>query len=972
MKTIFGLSRQRRLWICGWIAACTLAASPLGAQSVAPRISSEINNSERAALTRSLHPMAQARFDAGRMAADTKLNGISLYFSRSPEQQADLEALIAAQQDPASPLYHQWLTPDQFAARFGMAGADLDKVKSWLGQQGFSVDSVARSRNMIRFSGTAGQVERAFSTQMHYYNVDGKQHFAPSTELSVPAALAPVILAVSDLNDFRLKPMFVRPARPDFTSSQSGNVHFAPGDIKVAYNIPSNYTGAGQSIAIMGQSAIETSDIENFQSAADLTVKDPTLVLVPGTGSSAISSGDESESDIDLEWSGAIAPGANIFFVYTGPLSAAGVFDSAQYAVDEDIAPIISISYGACETGISASEIAPYEASAQQAAAQGQSIVASSGDSGSTSCYGDNLTLAQQEVLSVNYPASSAYVTAMGGTEITSADDVTGTGYWEAVPSGGSDILTSALKWIPEVAWNDDVVSVQNGGGLSASGGGPSALITKPKWQDALTPADSARDVPDVSLYSSPNYPGYLFCSSDTSNSVAGSCANGFRDANDQYLTVAGGTSFAAPAFAGMLALINQAKGYTNGQGLINPTLYTLAADGATYASAFHDVTAGSSAGTTGLGNACLAGSGYCSSAGASEYPTATGYDLATGLGSVNLGNLIGAWPASSSTLTGTSTTISATNSAPALNVTDTFTITVTAVGSTTTPSGSVNLSIDGGGTPYSNGGTTTTVALVASGVAGTATATYQTSFSSAGTHQIVAQYPGDTTFAVSTGVVQVSVAGSSSGKGTFALSASPSTLTVSQGSQGTEVLTVTPAGGYAGTVLLAFDSSNDSALQNLCYEFTTMLTDGDGSVAVSGAGAVTTQLLFDTNATDCASAAPVGGKPFHRLGGTKTAQNNGPKRAPLSPAPFGAAFAGLLLAGFLGRHSRKFYSTAMILALLTLGLAVSACGGGGGGGGGGTTVTDPPKGTYTITVTGQDSATATITGQTTFTFVID
>jgi subtilase family serine protease len=548
MKTLLALSRQRRLWVCGWIAACTMVASHLGAQSVAPRITSDIIYSEQATLQGSLHPLAQARFDAGRVPADTRLNGVSIYFSRTAEQEADLQALIAAQQNPASPLYHQWLNPDQFAARFGMASSDLDKVKSWLEQQGFSVDSVARSRNMIRFSGTSRQVEQAFLTEMHYYNVQGVRHFAPSTHLSVPAAIAPVILGIRNLNDFRPRAMHTAPnVRPSYTSSQSGAVHFAPGDIKLAYNIPSSYTGTGQSIALMGQSAILTTDIENFQSASGLTVKDPTLVLVPGSGSSAFYQGDESESDIDVEWSGAIATGANIVFVYVGSNSTFNVYDSVHYAVDENIAPIISISYGSCETDLDATDISTVEAWGAQAVAQGQTIVASSGDSGSTSCFGytgttdggQTFTTAMDQALAVNYPASSAYVTAAGGTEITATDSLsTNSTYWDA--QGATDILNSLKIYIPEVAWNDDTLSgaysSSNGGGLSSSGGGVSALISRPSWQAGTIggvsiPAGTMRLVPDISLYSSPNYPGYLFCSSDPSNGIDGSCSNTFRDA---------------------------------------------------------------------------------------------------------------------------------------------------------------------------------------------------------------------------------------------------------------------------------------------------------------------------------------------------------------------------------------------------------------------------------------------------------
>jgi subtilase family serine protease len=967
MKTMLALSWHKRIWVCGLIAASAMVATSADAQSVAPRIRSEIGSSEQATLKGSLHPWAQAKFDAGRVPADSKLNGISMVFNRTAAQQADLDALIAAQQNPSSPLYHQWLTPEQFAARYGMAESDLNKVEGWLEQQGFSVESVARSRNLIRFSGTVGQVERAFSTQMHYYTIGAVRHFAPSSELTLPAAIASTVEAVRNLNDFRPRANVVLNknlrGRPSFTSSQTGNVYFSPGDIATVYNIKtlsnSGANGTGQTIAVVGQSAISVSDIEAFQNAANLTVKDPTQVLMPGTGTSAFSSGDETESDLDLEWSGAIAPGADIFFVYTGSSQNYGTFDALQYAIDEKIANILTVSYGACEPELGGSTL---ESTFQQATAQGQTIIAASGDSGSTACFeGTNVTnppLATQEEIAVNYPASSPYVTGMGGTEISSANsayETAGDGYWAA--EGSSDIISSALQYIPEVAWNDDASGCGTSDCLSASGGGASTLFTKPSWQTGVPgiPADGKRDVPDIAIYSSPNYPGYLYCTSDTSAWVSGqvaSCNSGFRDSSTNDLTVAGGTSFAAPIFAGMLAIINQKAGYIAGQGLINPTLYSLASKSATYASAFYDTKTGN--------NDCTAGSTYCAQT--TGFSAGVGYDQVTGLGSVNLAQLAAAWPANSGTtagLIGTTTTITASSSSPNANATDTFTITVAAASGTAAPTGTVTLQIDGG---TANGGTTTTVAVTASTASGTATGTYQTSFSTAGTHQIIAQYPIGTTFAASAGVVQVTVAGTTSGTGSIALSASPSTLAVSQGSSGTETLTVTPAGGYTGTVILSFDTSNDSALGNLCYDFTTTLTDGNGSVPVTGTAAVSTQLIFDANASDCAAVAPrtIGGKPMHSLRRANTAKNN-------PAAPLGVAFAGLLLAGFLGRYARKFRSMAAVIALLAVGLAVSACGGGSSS----STTTDPPKGSYTITVTGTDSATATITGTTKFTLTI-
>ncbi len=848
MKTMLALSRQRRLRVCGWIAACTMAATTLGAQSVAPRISSEIASSELSTLKGSLHPLAQAQFDAGRVPATTKLNGISMVFNRSAAQQADLEALIAAQQNPSSPLFHQWLNPDQFAARFGMAQSDLDKVESWLQQQGFSIDSVARSRNLIRFSGTVRQVEQAFSTEMHYYKAEGVQHFAPSTELQVPSAIAPVVLAIRNLDDFRPKSQVVLNknvrAKPSFTSSLSTSVFFAPGDIKTVYDINplinSGNNGTGQSIAVVGQSAIDPTDIANFQNAAILTVKAPTLVLVPGTGTSTPFSGDELESDLDLEWSGAIAPGADISYVYTGSNTNFGAFDSIQYAIDEKIGNIISVSYGDCETDLGSANAASLDSIIQQAATQGQTVISSSGDNGSTGCSGyTNLTTTQQEALAVDYPASSAWVTGMGGTAISQANAAyltQGDGYWLAQSS--SDIVNSALQYIPEVAWNDDAANCGQTDCLSASGGGASAFFTKPAWQTGVTgiPADGKRDVPDIALYSSPYYPGYLYCSSDSSSWSSGqaaSCNSGFRDSSSELLTVAGGTSFAAPIFSGMLAIINQKAGYTTGQGLINRELYKLAANSTKYASAFHDITSGN--------NDCTAGSAFCSST--AGFSAGVGYDQVTGLGSVDLNNLATAWPAntgSTAALVSTTTTVSASNTAPASGASVTFTITVAADSGSTVPTGTVTLQIDGGGSSSYGTGTTTTASLSANG-----TATYITSFSTVGAHQVIAQYPGNATFAASVGVASATIAGTSSGSGSFKVGASPATLTVTRGSSGTETITVTPAGGYTGTVLLTFNTSNNSALTNLCYNFTNITSSGYGPVTITGTAAVTTQFTL-------------------------------------------------------------------------------------------------------------------------------
>jgi subtilase family serine protease len=991
MKTVARISQQTFLWMCGLLVVCTILAPSAGAQlqtgagapkQPAARISGEVNSNEQATLRNSLHPMAEKQFDAGRMPSDTKLGGITMIFTRSAEQETAVRTLMAEQQNPASPLYHQWLTPDQFAARFGMSDADLTKVKNWLEQQGFSIDQVARSKNAIHFSGSVRQVEQAFSTEMHYYKVQGTQHFAPSTELSVPAAIADTVLVVQNLDDFHphshMVPRKNARVKPSFTAAGSTNstneeIFFAPGDIYTAYNIQplisASVTGTGQSITLVGESAIQTSDIENFQNAAGLAVKDPQQFLVPNSGTSAINpdaAGDESESDLDLEWSGAMAPGATINFVYTGNNTNYSAFDSILYAIDENIGTIISSSFGECETALPLTTLASgtnlqtgLEAAFEQAATQGQTVMAAAGDDGSTDCSGENLSIAQQEALAVDYPGSSANVTAMGGTEINqtnSAYETVGLGYWQSDP-GTTNIVTSVLQYIPEQVWNDDAESIADGGtSLSAGGGGASALFPKPSYQTGVPgiPSDGKRDVPDLALYASAFNPGYLFCTSDTTFFEQGqesSCTSGFQDADTGDFTSAGGTSFAAPIFAGILALINQKQNYTAGQGLINPTLYTLASNSTTYAAAFHDITVGN--------NDCLGGSEFCS--GTPGFSAGVGYDQASGLGSVDVANLVAAWPANSSTapvLVPTTTTITAANSAPNVNVSDSFTITVASTSGT--PTGTVNLTVDGG--------TAMAETLLSNG-----TFVYTTSFATPGSHTILAEYPSSSMFAGSQSSVTVTVSAVSSGKGTIALASSPSTLTVAQGKTGgaNETLTVTPAGGYTGTVDMMVNTSNNTALQNLCIFFANANSAGDGTAVVSGTSAVTTAITMDADAADCATQAAMrasGKRPLKMLEGSATTSSKNTGSSPGSgPLPLTVAMAGLLLVGFMGRGSRRLRGLAGLLILATVGLAVTAC-----GGVAMTPFSNPPTGTYTITVSGQDSVTSSITASTSFTLVIN
>lgn len=620
---------------------------------VADRIPNEINASQMVRVKGNVHGLAQPLSDLGRADSGKMLHQVTLVFHPSPAQQQDLNHLLAEQQDRTSPNYHKWLTPAQFADRFGMSHADVQRVTSWLQSQGFAVTSASNSRNEISFEGTVSQVEVAFQTEIHNYLVDGVVHFANATDPAVPAALAGSVLAVGHLHDFATKPRAL--ARPHLTSYQTGNHFLTPADFATIYDVAPMYSssdGTGQKIAIVGQSSVNATDLSNFRSAAGLPANAPQMVPLSGTTPTRCP-GDEGESDLDLEWSGGIAKNASIIFVYAGLSSGdtclarngLSVWDALDYAVQNKIAPFISTSYGFCEggetgqTGVGKAFAQQVQGWAQQANSQGQTIVSASGDNGAADCEG--VVSSATQGLAVDIPASIPEVTGMGGNTFT-GDSTTNTPpganppFWSSA-GAATDTVSSALEYIPEVAWNDT-----NGGDLAASGGGASLFFSKPTWQTGTgVPADGARDVPDLSIAASPDHDGYLICSEDAgppNNGLQASCVSGFRDsATNGSFTVVGGTSVAAPTFSAVLALINQQAG-SPGFGNVNPTLYGFAAS---IPSVFHDVTVGNNK------VACTPGTVNCP-AGTTQigFSAGTGYDQVTGLGSVDANKLATAWVA--------------------------------------------------------------------------------------------------------------------------------------------------------------------------------------------------------------------------------------------------------------------------------------------------------------------------------------
>ena len=565
--------------IAGLLANLSFAA-------VSDRITAPIDSSQKIALQGNMHGLASPQADLGRADASRQIDGISLNFHLSAAQQKDMNQFLAQLGDRKSPYFHKYLTIPQYAARFGMSQHDLDKVAAWVETQGFTNIKIAPSHNKISFDGTVAQIESAFALEMHNYNVDGVVHLANAMNPSVPAALAGAVHYIGHLNDFAPKPRLK--VKPNLTSYVSGNHFVAPGDFATIYDLGPLYsagaTGSGQKIAIVGQSTISTTDLNNFRSAAGLPASTPTLTLIEGTA--ARCSGDEGESDLDVEWSGAVAKDAQIIFLYAGlgsgdTCTSNSRFDSVWDALEDaltgsltqgdtgtPVAPFVSTSYGYCELLSGEGFVDQLQGWIQTGQTLGVTLVSASGDSGAADCDPDYDSSATQG-FAVDSPASIPETTGAGGTNFSADAAVCTTDcapganppYWAAA-GASSDTLSSALEYIPEDAWNDTTFNVDNGGGLGASGGGASIYFSKPSWQTGTgVPADGKRDVPDIAMHASADKDGYLFCSEDgPNNTVVSTCTAGFRDASGDF-TIVGGTSAAAPTFTAIMTLVNQFLG---------------------------------------------------------------------------------------------------------------------------------------------------------------------------------------------------------------------------------------------------------------------------------------------------------------------------------------------------------------------------------------------------------------------------
>ena len=737
-------------------ALCLIASSACFAQvpSARVRITQPVDESKLTVLHGNTYPLARPQFDRGAAPYSLPMQRMQLVLKRGAEREAALDTLMAQQQDKSSPNYHKWLTPDQFGSDFGPSDQDIQTITSWLQSHGFQVDNISKGRTLIEFSGTAAQVQEAFHTPIHSFMVNGVRHWANVNDPAIPTALAPVVAGVSSLHNFfpRRLSRSILPratstrgstrglAMPQFTFTDTqNNTNFAlgPADFGIIYNVlplwNSGLDGTGQTIAIVTDSNINVQDIQDFRSVFGLPANAP-KVTVNGTDPGIQVNGDEIEALLDVEWAGAVARNANINLVVSASTNTSFGGDlSANFIINENPPPpILSESFGACELDIGTTQNAMYNSMWQQAAAEGITVLVSTGDNGSASCDVSQVTGLPsgpaQFGLEVNGIASTPFNVAVGGTDFDDFSDASN--FWNSTNASGTQ--ASAKSYIPETTWNDtctnavvyatvfsfanattfcnNIQATQNQFGIDftlpvAASGGKSNCTTsdgtnqssctggypKPSWQVGVTPAgDLTRDLPDVSLFAGDGLISasfYVICERDmqgTTSTTSAPC----KLSTGAFVGV-GGTSVSAQAFAGVMALVDQKAG--GPQGNANEILYPLFAaqsgscntNGPPAATCiFNDITSGT------IAMPCVNGSPNCTSGGnpvgvLTGFDAATGYDAATGLGSVNVANLVNAPSAWTSTTGGAdfSLSLSPSTVTVARGATGTVTLTVTANG---------------------------------------------------------------------------------------------------------------------------------------------------------------------------------------------------------------------------------------------------------------------------------------------------
>jgi trimeric autotransporter adhesin len=689
------------------------------ADITANRITELLNPNVRVTLLNNVNPLAQAKYDQGAAPGTMETGRIMLVLKRSDVQENALKQYIADLQNPNSPNYRKWLTPTQIGSRYGISDTDLNAVTGWLESQGFTVEKVPAARTFIIFSGNMAQIQQAFNTVIHRYLVNGEMHLANSADPQIPAALAPVIAGISRLNDFRPKPGVTggraahfdpeaKRIKPNLTlqNMNGGSTLFTtPADAATIYDTPNSalngnyakssplvggksYDGTGVTIGVVGDADINAQDIANYRAAflpSSYSANQPSVVVDgndPGLGLDSL------EALLDLEVSGGVAPGANIIF-YTS--ASVGISQGLDFAIGRALADnnvsILNVSFGECEAFLGSAGNQTYSMDWEQAAAQGITVTVAAGDAGSAGCETDTTVASAQTGLAVSGVASTAYNIAVGGTDYDPLLNNFDT--YVSTSNVATNYYGTALSYIPESPWNDSTAPPNTGaysanqpatgGSIGGGGGGvssctqssgvPPDITCNPGTGYPIPPFQTGtpnfsfhnRALPDVSLLAADGAYNalWLICSDSDINNLAGLSATqadcqqtGGKFTADTTFTGGGGTSAASPALAGMLALVSQSQGGVR-LGQANNVLYNLAAQSTLYPTVFHDVTAGNNS------VACGAGTPDCGSNGfLTGYNAGTGYDAATGLGSIDATQLVANWTKASFIPTTSSLTI--------------------------------------------------------------------------------------------------------------------------------------------------------------------------------------------------------------------------------------------------------------------------------------------------------------------------
>ena len=1144
------------------VALALLSATSAIAQTSPSRarITEPVNDEQLVTLRGNTVPAANAQNDRGRVSPQLRMSDLVLVLKRSPEQQAAFDAFVASQYDPTSANFHRWLEPAEIGAQFGPASADIATVSSWLTGHGFSVDEISNDRMTIRFSGNAGQVARAFHTDIHNLSVKGEEHIANMSDPQIPMALDPVVAGVKALHNFFPRPLHklggtakfnaetgkwqsatnaaagagTKPSANAFrvqpnlgiTVPNSGSPYLVedvtPYDFAAIYNVLPLWSastpidGTGQTIAIAGTSRVRTTDVATFRSTFGLPAGPAlqtilTTTVDPGyctatTGASAANNwctiDDQTENALDVEWSGAVAKNAQVVLVVSGAATASSdtVYASSNYVVQHNTAKILNVSYGLCELGMGAAGNTSYNNLWQSAAAAGIAVFVASGDSGSPACdqgQAAGTPYGAQFGLSVSGLASTQYNTAVGGTDLnwdssgtpptspswnTTNDPTTGAnakGYMPEIPWDNSCTNPLAIPYFAswaaairkaglgnpadptdaETACNFAVnwfqVIINAGGGTDLSqfvntvgaGGGKSNCINgdqqnvssctqgypKPTWQAGVTgiPSDSARDIPDVSFFASNGFLGsaYLICVTDN-----GACVTSTSPGTEPQAQEIGGTSASSPAMAGVMALINQKAGAT--QGNPNSELYSLAKK-QTYSSCksetgttsngcyFNDVVTGT------ITMACQQGATNCTVAHSGDlwgvlsgYDATVGFDLATGLGTLNVANVVNGWTSA----TGSATAIVAVTATPGTIVSNqTMSVKVTVSGASGTPTGTVF--VTGGGFNSATQQLTS----------GSYTFTVPMNTLTVGSDTLTANYSGDATYAPANGTATVTVTapptptvtvtpasgsinsgqslnvtvavagGSGTPTGTVKLSSGSYTGSATTLTSGSSSITIPANSLSAGSDTLTASYSGDSTYGVATGTGTVTVTQSTFGLAANpatstisrGTSATSTVSLNTSNnysgtaALSCtlnpgaptnsaadtpvctASSSAISASVTGTVTVTTKAATTAALERPMAPGKGrglldgGAVLALVLMLGIPARRRSWRAMLGMLVLMIALG-SLAACGGGGGsgGGGGGGGSSDPgtATGQYIFTVTGTGSPAQSTGNTTTFT----